>query len=71
MPTITFRNGPKKSADITMKFWKKMHPQYIIQGIKIDKGNITITYTDGNEPQKEENTENGEIQNSDNPSLGD
>ena len=70
MPTITFRNGPKKSADVTMKFWKKMHPQYIIQGIKIDKGNITITYTDGTEPQKEDD-ENGKIQNSDNSSLGD
>lgn len=70
MPTITFRNGPKKTANDMMQFWKNAHPQYGIQGIKIDKGNITITYTDETEPQKEDD-ENGKIQNSDNPSLGD
>ena len=70
MPTITFRNGPKKTANDIFRFWQKTHPQYGIQGIKIDKGNITITYTNGTESQKEDGA-NGEIQDSSNSDIDD
>ena len=69
MPEITFRNGPKKSANDMIKFWKMTHPKYVISGIKIDKGNITLTYNDKSD-EKEKDT-NGKVQDSSNSTDND
>lgn len=47
------------------------HPKYAISGIKIDKGNITLTYNDKLEKDKKEENANGEIQNSGNSTDND